>query len=607
MFHRLTTGALLGATAFATLVAAPASAQRVERIVAFGDSYVDDGNAFQLAGVPFPAPYPTGRFSGGSNYVDTLSSILNVPVDNFGIGGARTDNSNVTAGLPGFVTQYQSFLAGGGPAAFPRTNGRFGANDLLLISIGGNDARSYQLGGGAQAGAGAAATVAAANATTGLNALVNAGARNISFLAGNTATLPEVSTNPAGQAVRNTYSTTFNTAIQQTLAGYASRGVVVHYLDLTAVGERIIANPGAYGLQSAGACPGTQCVTDASFANRFLFYVDQVHLTSAGFAIVGQYVARQLQAPLTLQAASDLSLDTARQFGRTLTTRVDLGSPRDGEVLEGARIFVVGDTFSRNLNATATNDAFDIDGVGVTAGVEFGAGNALVGVAANLTNPRVRFGNEAADIRGNALQAGVYAGYALGPLFVQGHGAYGRSELRISRAGVIDALTARPDATHYSLGAKAGFLAPFGAVRIGPVVALDYARAEVDGYTEQGDRGLALNVDEQSYSALVGGAGLELRGDFAGGGVAVRPYLSAMVEKDLRGDSRTAVWSQVVAPTIINRVDLGERDQDIYSRLAGGASAQLSTRVQLDAVVSQTFGKGQGEDTSAQVGLRVGF
>jgi phospholipase/lecithinase/hemolysin len=60
--NRLFAGALFAATALTA--AAPASAQRIDRIVAFGDSYADDGNFFQIAGIN-PATtvaYTTGRF-----------------------------------------------------------------------------------------------------------------------------------------------------------------------------------------------------------------------------------------------------------------------------------------------------------------------------------------------------------------------------------------------------------------------------------------------------------------------------------------------------------------------------------------------------------------
>src|SRR4029453_7574936 len=199
---RLFAASLLAAS---TLTATPAAAQRVDHIVAFGDSYADDGNLFQILGITPPAPYSTGRFSGGTNYVDTLGSLLNAPIDNFAIGGALTDKRNTNtpaplpaSQLPGFVTEWNAFLAGGG-GIFPTVSGTFDESDLVTVSVGGNDARVYQTGSaglglapGTLAGAPAAATASAAFATAGLNALVNAGAQNISYLAGNTAMLPEI-------------------------------------------------------------------------------------------------------------------------------------------------------------------------------------------------------------------------------------------------------------------------------------------------------------------------------------------------------------------------------------------------------------------------------
>ena len=64
----------------------------------FGDSYADTGNAFALgyANPQALAVYPTGRFSGGSNYIDTLGNILQVPVQDFAIGGAFGGTNNGT-------------------------------------------------------------------------------------------------------------------------------------------------------------------------------------------------------------------------------------------------------------------------------------------------------------------------------------------------------------------------------------------------------------------------------------------------------------------------------------------------------------------------------
>jgi phospholipase/lecithinase/hemolysin len=291
---------LCAGAAFAALTmgAAPASAQRVGRIVAFGDSYADTGNLFRLLGVAPPAVYANGRFSNGTNFVDTMSQILGVRDDNFAIGGAFTNNGNINGpGIPGFVTEYQSFLAGGGPASFPRVSGTFGPNDLLVLSIGGNDARAYEKSLGntptaAQittllAGVPGQATQKVAETKVGLDALVGAGARNITFLAGDTGRLPEVVGQPIAQ-IGTAYSTAFNTGMQPVLAGYASHGVIVNYLDLNKIGDQVAANLNAFGLQSAGACPVACVTTNPELLDKYLFYVDNLHLTSAGFAIVGK-------------------------------------------------------------------------------------------------------------------------------------------------------------------------------------------------------------------------------------------------------------------------------------------------------------------------------
>lgn len=616
--------ALLGATALAAFsVASPAAAQHIGSIVAFGDSYADDGNAFQLgyANPQALAIYGTGRFSGGTNYIDTLSQILSVPVSNFAIGGAfgGTNNGTLcfdpfypfpTSPLCGKGLQYEvdQFLDVGTQAsAFPAGT-TFGPNDLLAVSVGGNDARFYQQAGGSLAIAPTAGAAAAVGASAQLDRLVAAGAPTISFLAGDTGRLPEPGLTPAQSAIRTAYSTAFNTGIQNTLAGYAANGVMVHYLDLTTIGDQIAANPTAYGITNVGACtPAPSCVASSGFADQFLFYVDGLHLTSAGFAIVAKYVAAQLQAPLTLEATSELGLDTARQFGRTLSSRVDLGSPRDGEVAEGAHLFIVGDTFSRDLKASETRDHFDVDGTGATLGVSYGFGNGIVGIAGNYTRPKAKFIGDPARTETKSWQIGGFAGYAIAGAFAQGYVGYGNDNHDLTRQGVIDSLSADADGNHWMAGAKAGYLMPLGILRAGPVLAIDYAKAKVDGYTEEGDAALSLNVDSVSAKSLTGSIGAEFRGDFDNSGIALRPFVSAVLEKELSDGHRTIHFAQTSAPGIVNSWVVGDGSKGVYGRLTGGASAGILNGVTLNAEASTTISRDGGNDVSAHVGLDIGF
>lgn len=578
-----------------------AEAQQIGRIVAFGDSYADTGNALRLAGIS-PAStqvYTTGRFSGGSNFVDTLTNLFQVPQYNFAIGGAST-TGNGTPGLPGFPFEVQEFLAGGGTLGFPAVNTTLTRSDLVTVAIGGNDSRYYQQGGGTLAGAPAAGAGAAASFQSNFDLVMQRGTPTISFLSGDAGRLPEVASNPSAAAIRSAFSTAFNNNAQQTLAGYANRGAIVHYLDGTAVLNDVSANPAAYGIQGlvCPAFPNPTCVANSNAP--YLFYGDLLHLTSNGFAIVGQYIARQLAAPLTLQAPSDMGLDVARQWGRTLSSRGDLYG-RGGSA-EGLRIYALGDALSNDVPAMNTNSAFEVRSVGATVGAEYGLPAGLVGIAGNYSRPKVSFGNNASRVRGSSWQIGAYGSFGMGGLFGQGYLGYGKDRDRITRTGVVQNMTARPHGNHVVAGAKAGYLMSFGGLEAGPVLALDYARAKVDAYTETGDPALTLNVGSQSYKSLTGQAGLELRGNIAG----LHPFVDLTAERNFTSNDRLITFDQTSAPIIVNQWAVPGHKQT-YGRLSGGASASINNAISIDAFASTTLSRDGGQEVGGVVGVKARF
>ena len=594
-----TTAAFAGVAALAS----PASAQRVDRIVVFGDSYADDGNFFELTGIPRPAAYPNGRFSNGTNFIDTLALILSRPVDNFAIGGAYTGTGNIN-GIPnlGFVLEYQSFLAGGGPAAFPRTTGRFGANDLLAISIGGNDARAYRLGGGTVAGAAAAAAPKIVEAQTGLNALVGAGARNITFLAGDVGRLPEAVGQPSA-AAGTAFSTAFNSGMQTVLAGYANQGVIVNYLDLNRIGDRVQANPAAYGLRSAGAA--TAADVGAGQADSFLFYADNVHLTSAGFAIVGRYAARQLEAPLQLEPQVEAALIASDSLSELFVDRLDLASGGGGD---GLRFFVNSDFGQRKGDDTLTTLRHTVERYGLSAGLEYQTGQLLVGAAVNYVRGDTQFQTGTGRIETEGLQFGGYGRWSNGNAFIEAYAGLGQVDLDITRAAVIDDITASPQADTFVAGGEVGYLFSLGSnLRVGPVAGLRYAKADLEAFTETGDQVLTLNVQAQEDDRMIASLGLELNADIDIGGARVSPFLIARGEQELEDDPRTIRYALTAAPTIVNQWNVGGGADDTYGRVAAGAKFQLTSGLALQVTGGTTIDRPGGDDSSASVALRVGF
>jgi outer membrane lipase/esterase len=607
----LATAAVL---AGAAVIAAPAQAQRVDRIVAFGDSYADDGNLFELLGIPRPAVYPNGRFSNGTNFIDTLALILGRPVDNFAIGGAFTGNGNINGpGIPGFVTEYQSFLAGGGPAAFPRVTGKFGPRDLVAVSIGGNDARAYErsLGlnpstaqiAGLIAGVPAQAQARVAETAAGLNALVGAGARNITFLAGDVGRLPEVVGLPVA-AVGSAYASAYNAGLQPVLSGIAAQGVIVNYLDLNRIGDKVAANLAAFGLRSAGAA-GVADLTGGT-VDQFLFYVDQVHLTSAGFAIVGRYAARQLEAPLQLEPQVESALHVADGLAETLGDRLDLASAGESEG-PPLRVFVNADFGQTNGEDTLTTLSHRVGRHGASAGVEYQTSSLIVGAAINYTRGETEFRTGTGRIETDGLQGGVYAHWDNGNAFIEGYAGIGQADLEITRTAVIDEISASPQADTTVAGAQIGYLFDVGSLKIGPTAGIGYTRAELEAFTETGDAALTLNVQEQEDDALVGNVGIELNGDFDMGGARVSPFLIARAEKELEDDARTIRYALTTAPTIVNQWVVGGDSDDPYGRLTGGANFSITSNLTLQVTAGTTIDREGGDDSSASVALRMGF
>jgi uncharacterized protein YhjY with autotransporter beta-barrel domain len=384
------------------------------------------------------------------------------------------------------------------------------------------------------------------------------------------------------------------------LAGYAARGSIVHYLDLTKVLGDIQANPSAFGIQglTCPALPDPTCVANSNAP--FLFYVDGLHLTSVGFGIVGQYIDRQLAAPLTLQAPSELGFDTARAWGRTLSSRTDLYGR--GHIAEGLRIYALAGGYQHDIGNSMSTSAFQTKGLGGTIGAEYGMAGGLVGIAGNYSRPKADFGDDSARIRGHSWQVGAYGSLDAGGLFGQAYVGYGNDHNRLDRTGVVGDLQATPGGSHTVAGAKGGYLMSLFGISAGPVVAVDYAHARVDSYTEAGDPALSLNVSSQSLKAVVGQAGIELRGDRAG----LHPFLDVTAEHDFTGDMRTITFAQTDAPTIVNTWTV-PRDKGTYGRLSAGIGASVSSGFGVDGSLSTTFGRNGGQEVSANVGLNARF
>lgn len=82
----------------------PCYAMSIDKLIVFGDSLSDNGNLYSLTStahkimplvpiIPMDPPYFKGRFSNGYVWVDLLSQLLNVEMENYAYGGAWVESS----------------------------------------------------------------------------------------------------------------------------------------------------------------------------------------------------------------------------------------------------------------------------------------------------------------------------------------------------------------------------------------------------------------------------------------------------------------------------------------------------------------------------------
>ena len=605
------------------------------RIQAFGDSYADTGNLRAIltplglwnavippSVVSSATLYPTGRFSGGTNFVDTTSALLGIPQLNYAIGGAMAGSTNVVgAGIPGFAQEW-SGLTG--------FSGKIAPTDLVEISIGGNDARAYYRAGGSLAGAPAAAGVTAQQAMAGINALVGDGARTLVFTVGDVSKLPEAVGNanaPAGAA----YSQTYNSLMQSSLAAVARSGVRVEYVDTSLIGTLIQANPQRYGFTSAGLCPVT-CIGNPTLQNQYLFYVDGVHLTSHGFEVLGQYIVNRLNAPLTFAPQGEVGSITAMGFASTLFGKLDMFRETAGfapstmnsfaavtkapytkapplAAVSPWSFYMQGNGGISDRQANVASNGFNLDSVGGTIGVEYRLSpNAFIGTAFDYSNPKARLFNNAGTTDANSYQFGLYGAWASSNLFAQALATVGHQDYRNTRPGVVDTITSNPGGTSFVVASKAGYLFDAGSAKIGPIGGLTYARARVDGYTETGDPVLALTVGSQTAETLIGSIGVQLRTPFQLQGRTINPYINLTAEDDIIGNGRIVQFSATSAPLIVNNWTIPNgTSRNVYGRVSAGVVAPFWSNVALTANVSRTVGRTGGDDFFGSGGLKISF
>ncbi|KAG8871914.1 hypothetical protein FRB97_008210 [Tulasnella sp. 331] len=279
-------------------------------LTVFGDSLSDNGQAPGSAWVftnhsqpPDPNYFnaTARRWTNSFVWTERLASSLSVPLTDYAVGGATSNNSFIPGDLGPFIVpdtlqQYAQF------AKILEGNPKDISKELFIILIGANDGLNAAVNNAnpnrtvtyidADVGARTVAVI-----TLIVTNLISSGAKNILL-----STIPDVSKSPLGSMLGpfiQAWQASMNADLHQLVDELRTSTAIpsdikVSLSDLFIALQPVIANPSAYGFTAGSVTPcvvGTfnttgysLCSTDPAIQNTHVFW-DFVHPTSPGHEI----------------------------------------------------------------------------------------------------------------------------------------------------------------------------------------------------------------------------------------------------------------------------------------------------------------------------------
>ncbi len=633
----------------------PAQAQGYyARYFGFGDSLTDNGriprelNGFSpidnIQNLTGAKVYEGGHASNAPTFFDVVPGLIGTPYtasNDLAVSNAQSvhqdpDSTFSPAFAWGLPDQVDQALA---------RFGRFGPRDLLNVWIGYNEILAVQTGTEQQKTQ--AVTDLVANTVSAINRLAAAGGRE--FVVFNQKTDRTGRANVGAFEIPlagNDVALTVNTTLPSALTPLSAAGLNIHYFDVATLITRLRANPTAYGFGSDAntqcfdvpACAANGTANNGFIENQYIS-PDGIHNTGRANQWIANFLANQLNAPLTIgpqgelgqsaglafssalidflsaqrrrnMALSPSSTFTADLFGRASSPATIPAQP-DGQLSSFAfGTFLNVDRTAQTQAGGSLGNTFAADFGGVTAGVRYQATpNLALGGALNYLRARVDLhGLSDGRINMDSFQGAAFASLSFPNFFADAAVTYGISNYTLDRPGVLgDRLIASPNGNTVTVAGRAGYLFDFGTFMAGPLVEVAYANVGVDPYRERGDGLLTIGTQRQRLESLTAGGGIQIRTMLPLFDGLVSPFLNATAQHDSLDGMRTVTSFQTYAPTLLIRTQTGRLRDDVYGRIAGGLDLDLGNGWGGIVTGSTSFARTGGNDRSVSAGLRYQF
>ncbi|WP_085612917.1 MULTISPECIES: esterase EstP [unclassified Pseudomonas] len=434
--------------------------------------------------------------------------------NNWAVGGYRTDQilDSITS---------QSATGERTRAGYLPSNGfRADPNALYYLTGGGNDFLQGRVTSLPQANA------AADRLVDSVRTLQGAGARYIMvWLLPDIGLTPAINGSPL-QAFTSQLSAQFNTELVSQLQSVNANVIP---LNVPVLLKEAFANPAQFGLATdqnlVGTCfSGNSCTENARYGINSatpdptkLIYNDAVHPTEAGQRLIADYAYSLLAAPWEATLLPQMAQGTLRSHQDELRNQW-LADWQNWQAVGQWRAIVAGGGQHQDFDSQRSGASADGNGYNLNIGGSYRLNDAWrVGVAAGFYNQKLEAGDNDSDYKLNTYLGTAFAQYQQNRWWgdaavTAGHLDYDSLKRKFQLG--VNERGEKGDTDGYVLAfsGRVGYdIAPEASSpwHLSPFVSADFAKVEVDGYSENGADSTALTFDDQSRISRRLGLGIQ--------------------------------------------------------------------------------------------------
>ncbi|AXJ07261.1 autotransporter domain-containing esterase [Pseudomonas fluorescens] len=522
--------------------------------------------------------------------------------NNWAVGGYRTDQilDSITS---------QSATGERTRAGYLPSNGfRADPNALYYLTGGGNDFLQGRVTSLPQANA------AADRLVDSVRTLQGAGARYIMvWLLPDIGLTPAINGSPL-QAFTSQLSAQFNTELVSQLQSVNANVIP---LNVPVLLKEAFANPAQFGLATdqnlVGTCfSGSGCTENARYGINSatpdptkLIYNDAVHPTEAGQRLIADYAYSLLAAPWEATLLPQMAQGTLRSHQDELRNQW-LADWENWQAVGQWRAIVAGGGQHQDFDSQRSGASADGNGYNLNIGGSYRLNDAWrVGVAAGFYNQKLEAGDNDSDYKLNTYLGTAFAQYQQNRWWgdaavTAGHLDYDSLKRKFQLG--VNERGEKGDTDGYVLAfsGRVGYdIAPEASSpwHLSPFVSADFAKVEVDGYSENGADSTALTFDDQSRISRRLGLGIQGKYQITS---QTQVFGEFAHEREYNDDTQNVTMNLNSLPN--NRYTLaGYAPQTNLNRLNLGVSHNLTKDLALRA--SYDIRK---DDDFTQQGINVG-